>query len=370
MMYFLIAFLVSSFVALIILLTEVWHYRHTHDHDVDGVQKFHDQPTPRIGGVAILAGLAAGCWWLGQQLPDTAPTFLLWWGLAVLPAFGGGLAEDLTKRVSPRDRLFMTFLAAAIAFYALDAALVRIGIGWFDTHILGLSAASLVLTVVMAGGVAHAVNIIDGFHGLMLGVAGITFAALGFVARSVGDVLLAQVAWTAIGALFGLFLFNFPRGRIFAGDGGSYLVGFVLATMSLLLVARNPGVSPWFPLLLLIYPVFETVFSIIRRWKTKAKIGQPDARHLHSLLYRRVVPRLPGYLPHRRNAMTSPLLWLLNSVNVVPSFFVWNSTAACMTWTALFVVVYLRLYHRLVRFRWLRSPTETEKYVARDVCNP
>ncbi len=58
---------------------------------------------------------------------------------------------------------------------------------------------------------------------------------------------------------------EFPRGHIFLGDGGAYLIGFMIAEISVLLVARNPSVSPWFPLLLSFYPIFETFFQFIEK---------------------------------------------------------------------------------------------------------
>ena len=103
---------------------------------------------------------------------------------------------------------------------------------------------------------------------------------------------------------------NYPRGRIFLGDGGAYLVGLVLAVLSVLLVHRNSGVSPWFPLVLLAYPIWETLFSMYRRKARGHSTGRADALHLHSLVYRRVV-RWRGFAGKpsdyvTRNSIASP----------------------------------------------------------------
>ncbi|MGR6800563.1 hypothetical protein ACU6QG_00180, partial [Aeromonas veronii] len=81
------------------------------------------------------------------------------------------------------------------------------------------------------------------------------------VAYQVGDTTLALWALAGVGAAMGFFVWNFPNGLVFLGDGGAYFLGFYLAEIGILLIARNPQVSPLFPLMVCIYPVFETVFS-------------------------------------------------------------------------------------------------------------
>src|SRR5258707_10042434 len=92
-----------------------------------------------------------------------------------------------------------------------------------------------------------------------------------------------------LGAGLEFMAWNYPKGKIFLGDGGAYLLGFWLAELAVLLVARNPDVSPWFPLLLLVYPIFETLFSIYRRCFLHGRSsGDADALHFHQLIYKRL----------------------------------------------------------------------------------
>ncbi|MBV8046602.1 MAG: glycosyl transferase, partial [Paludibacterium sp.] len=159
----------------------------------------------------------------------------------------------------------------------------------------------------------------------------------------------------------GFLLLNYPRGLIFAGDGGAYLMGFLIAELSVLLVARNPLVSPWFPLLLVIYPVFETLFSIYRRkFLQDRAIGYPDALHLHSVIYRRLVRWMVGSheAKHltRRNSMTAPYLWVLASLSIAPAMLFWHNTTILMICVLLFIALYISLYRMIIRFktpRWL-----------------
>jgi UDP-N-acetylmuramyl pentapeptide phosphotransferase/UDP-N-acetylglucosamine-1-phosphate transferase len=330
-----------------------------HDHDLDGPQKFHARPVPRIGGLAIVAGVTAGCMALSVTLPGSAALSM---GLlfCAAPAFLAGLAEDLTKRVRPALRLAFTGLAAALAFWFIDAAIARTSIPGLDT-LVSHRAGSLLITVFVVAGMANAVNIIDGFNGLASMCSVMMLLSITYVSFHVGDPLLGWLALAGAGAVLGFFVLNFPAGLIFLGDGGAYFLGFYVAELAILLLHRNPGVSPMFPLLLWIYPVFETLFSIYRRkWLRGRPVGMPDGAHLHSLIYRRIMRWAAGERSAReltrRNSMTSPYLWMLCSTAVVPAALWYDSTAVQAAFIALFSLTYVVLYWRIVRFkapRWL-----------------
>jgi UDP-N-acetylmuramyl pentapeptide phosphotransferase/UDP-N-acetylglucosamine-1-phosphate transferase len=189
----------------------------------------------------------------------------------------------------------------------------------------------------------------------------IMLIGLAYVAFAVDDRLIALLALTGVGATLGFFVWNFPAGLVFLGDGGAYFLGFYVAELAILLLHRNPAVSPMFPLLLCIYPVFETLFSIYRRkWLRGAPVGMPDGAHLHSLIYRRFLRWAAGDRSAReltrRNSMTSPYLWMLCSLSVVPAVLWFDSTPIQAGVIFLFGACYVLLYWRIVRFkapRWL-----------------
>ena len=163
------------------------------------------------------------------------------------------------------------------------------------------------------------------------------------------------------GATVGFLLWNYPKGLIFAGDGGAYLWGMVLGICSIQLVQRHPMVSPWFPILLLIYPTWETLFSMYRKVARGQSPSLADALHFHQLIYRRVVRQVFHDDTARRmltrNNRTSPWLWGFTILTVVPAVLFWRSTAILAAFTLLFIVSYLWAYHSIVRFRmqrWLR----------------
>lgn len=355
MLIVLTGFLASWGVTLLIVRFNHVHARFSADHDLDGVQKFHSRPTPRVGGIALMLGLCAAVFraWFDMSA-DTflAASMLL---ICALPAFGGGVVEDLTKKVGVLHRLGLTAFSAALGFWLLDAGLRDVDLPLIDS-LLVFAPVSFLFTCFAVAGVANSINLIDGYNGLASMVSMLIFGALAYVGYHVGDMLVLLAALAMLGSLLGFFVWNYPRGKIFLGDGGAYLIGFMIGEVSVLLLVRNPQVSAWFPLLLVFYPVFETLFTIYRRMVIrKTSPGQPDAVHMHQMVYMRLVRwAIYSKCPDEktmRNSMTSPYLWLLCSLSVIPAVVFWRSEAVLQICVFGFVLVYVMLYQSLVRFR-------------------
>jgi UDP-N-acetylmuramyl pentapeptide phosphotransferase/UDP-N-acetylglucosamine-1-phosphate transferase len=354
-----IGFLVSLLITLLIVRYAHLHAPMSNDMDLSGVQKFHAQPVPRIGGVGILLGLLLSGLQLRWSYPAVSNGILL---IAVcgLPAFLSGLIEDLTKRVSPMTRLLATMAAALLAWWALDIRITRIDIGLVDP-LLAFALVGVPLTVFAVAGLANAVNIIDGFNGLAAMVAFMMFVSLAYVAFQVSDPIVLSASLTMMGAILGFFIWNYPAGLIFLGDGGAYFLGFMLGELSIMLVARNPSVSAWYPVLLAMYPIFETCFSIYRkRFVRGMSPGIPDGVHLHMLVYKRLMRWAVGARTAKeltqRNSLTSPYLWLLCLMAVIPATLFWRYTGVLVCFVVLFALLYVWLYVSIVRFKapkWL-----------------
>ncbi len=354
-----LSFLTSLVVTLLVVRSASSHERLSADFDITGPQKFHSRPVPRVGGVGMLVALVvSGCF---LQWHDHEASRALWLlVVAGLPAFVAGLAEDLTKTMSPRRRLFATAVSASLAVWLLDGIIRRTDIPLVDT-LITVSALAVVLSVFVVTGVANSINIIDGFNGLASMCVLIIVLALAYVAGEAGDVGLQDVAFALVGAVLGFFVWNFPVGLIFMGDGGAYFLGFLLAEVSILLLNRNAGVSPMFPLLLCAYPIFETIFTIYRRKFVRGvAVGAPDGIHLHTLIHRRLIRWDSGGTAERRqtarNSMTSPYLWVLCLSSVMPAVLWWNNTPILGAFLLLFMAGYTMLYWSIVRFRtpkWL-----------------
>jgi UDP-N-acetylmuramyl pentapeptide phosphotransferase/UDP-N-acetylglucosamine-1-phosphate transferase len=360
MTYFATCFLVGLFATLLIMRSSMRHSHLSADHDLSGPQKFHARPVPRVGGAGVMVAVFAGA--TIAEFNGSPAAHSMWLLLACsLPAFAAGIIEDLTKNVSPRRRLLATALSAALGFWLLDAMVARTEIPGLDP-LLKWTPLVLLLTVFIIAGTANAINIIDGFNGLASMCVLMMVLALSYVAYQVGDTFVFTAALITAGAVLGFFVWNFPAGLIFLGDGGAYLLGFLLGELCILLVHRNAAVSPMFPLLLCAYPVFETIFTMYRRKFVRGvATGAPDGIHLHTLIHRRLVRWTLTNNPERRrltrrNSMTSPYLWLLCLMSIIPSVLWWNSTPILLGFMLTFMVSYIWLYSRIVRFktpRWM-----------------
>jgi UDP-N-acetylmuramyl pentapeptide phosphotransferase/UDP-N-acetylglucosamine-1-phosphate transferase len=332
-------FLITLFTCLALIATQRWHGRFTHD-GLDGVQKFHRTPTPRIGGL----GVAAGYLVVWPLLP--APIRPIWAliGAAGLPALAAGLGEDLTRRVAVRPRLIATMgagvLFAVFTGYIMDHVSLP-GVDW----LLSFYVVALLFTGFAMGGVANAINIIDGFNGLAAGSLIIMFGAFAYVAHQVGDELVLSLALIYAALVLGFFIVNFPHGKLFLGDGGAYFAGFLLAGLGVLLPARNAEISAWTSILICAYPVIETLASMRRKARRDGhSVGQPDRVHFHMLAHRRYARRLAREARHLRNPATSLVTWLLPLLTAVLAGIGYDSVLVCAFFFFLTVAIYGQLY--------------------------
>jgi UDP-N-acetylmuramyl pentapeptide phosphotransferase/UDP-N-acetylglucosamine-1-phosphate transferase len=356
----------ASFAAcLLIVLSQKWHGSLSHDHDLDGVQKVHTTAVPRIGGVGVVAGLVLGflCFEHLLSAPSNALSsreiFLLL--AAGVPAFVAGIVEDITKRVSVKARLAATALSAIIASALLGATVTELDLWGVDTLLALTPFAVLVTAVVVAGG-SNAINIIDGFNGLSGSTIVIMAAGLAAVGFQHGDAVVLALGALGIGATLGFLAVNYPQGRLFLGDGGAYFLGFWVSEMAVLLLVRNPSVNAWQVLAICAYPVIEVLFSMYRR-KVIQKVspGAPDALHLHTLVFRRLVfrhVRQDAARPWKRNAAVACVIAPAVAVCVAASVLLGASAPVSLIIVVAQAALYILMYGRLVRGRWVLGPVD------------
>ena len=322
------------------------HNKLTGDHDIGGVQKFHTISVPRIGGVIIFLGISVGIlvrYFSPDKFAFDVGSQLL---LAAIPAFLGGLAEDLTKKVGVKTRLILTALSAGLAGFLLSTWLTDIQVIGID-YLLAIPVISIVFTCFAVTGVANSFNLIDGFNGLASVVSMMILLAIAYVAFKVRDYGILLSSFAAIGAIAGFVFWNYPKGAIFLGE------------LCVLLVSRNSSVSKWFPVLICIYPIFETLFTIYRRLIKRLHPGRPDANHLPQMIFRRIVSNPSNDSVSqlvKDNSKTSPFLWVLTSLTIMPAILFWQIKWALQLATILFCLTYVWLYWAIIRFKtpsWL-----------------
>ncbi len=342
--------------------------RHAEDYGADKPQRFHRGAVPRLGGVGMLLG-----WVTGLTFATVLPRIGVYLGVSVdVPTYFGmlgvvclavlvGFAEDMTQKVSVRWRLLLSAAAGMVAVGWLGISITRLGWPVVDAWWAAWPWLGMALAVFAIMGLTHAFNIIDGYNGLAGSVAVMIGLALAHISLQVGDRQLAALSLCLVASTMGFLFWNYPRGLIFAGDGGAYLWGVVIALISILLVQRHPQVSPWFVVLLLIYPVWETLFSVYRKMVRGDSPSMADALHLHQLIYRRLVRAMFEDEDLRvilnRNNRTTPYLLAFALLSVAPAVFFWTNTWLLLFFTLLFGVAYVAAYLMIVRFKtpdWLK----------------
>ena len=331
------------------------HEHFSADSDFAGPQKFHTTAIPRIGGISIAVGLFVAT--LFRLKNASSPPIEMILLVCAIPTFAIGLTEDLTKKVSVRLRLFFTAIAAALAVYLVPLQITSLDIPYLDM-LFTLPIVGAVLTIFAITGLTNAYNIIDGFNGLASMVGVITLLAIAYIGFVLVDPLIIHLSLIMAAAILGFFIWNYPRGLIFLGDGGAYFIGFWIASLSILLTYRHQEVSPWFALLINGYPIVETLFTIYRRriHQKKSQV-QPDGIHFHTLVYRRILmDNHQDKDVFSANARTAPYFWVLAGMGIAPAVLWWQSTPILMGACLLFTATYIWLYTSIVKFktpRWL-----------------
>ena len=347
-----ISFFTSFIFSLLLLRYSHWHGHISFDHDKDGVQKFHSFDTPRIGGLPIFLGIvfSVAVQFIQELSFSNVGVILI---LSSLPVFILGLLEDTTKKISASYRLLAAFFSAFLACYFLNVWLTNVQFMNMD-FLLKILPISVFFTCFSVTGVTHSINLIDGFHGIASMIGILILSAIVYVAFKVSDITIVMLGISVIGAILGFFVLNYPRGLIFLGDSGAYLIGFWISLLSLLLVSRHEEVSNWFPLLLCFYPIFETIFTIFRRYFIKkTNPGLPDSLHLHQLIFKRVLRWIviDNDEKNKKNSMTAPYLWVLSLFSIIPAILFWKHHQILKIFAFVFSLCYLWLYLSIVRFR-------------------
>ena len=342
-----VGFVASLAICILLVLTKSWHGAFSMDAN-EGIQKFHSTPTPRIGGLAIITAL----WVAWLNAPAELKSLIGMFLLAGLPAFIFGLAEDITKRVSVLQRLLATMASGFLAWWLTDYALTRVDV-WGTDYLLSFTLVSILFTSFAVGGVANSINIIDGFNGLASTTSTLAFAAFALIAHQVGDAQLAAISLVLAACVWGFFWVNWPYGKIFLGDGGSYFVGFSLAWVAVMLIERNSQVSAFAALLICVHPVTEVLFSVYRRKIKKLHPGHPDRMHFHSLIKQRYVRRwFSGFSNDGRNSITGILVGLMTLTAGVLANLVYQSVLMSVSILLILMLGYVSIYARMVRYKW------------------
>ena len=342
LMSLIMTFGASVFFCALILATQSLHGRFTSPL-LNSVQRVHEGSVPRIGGLAIALAMpiAAFNFFASSEHP-----LLYNMMLASSPVFLFGLIEDCTGQVSVLIRLWAALLSGVLACFILQASLHSVGIGWLD-DLLANHMIAIAFTAFATAGIASSMNMLDGLNGLSTTVTMIVLAAMGLLAHQAGGSRdLIDIMLLIECAVLGFWLFNWPWGKLFLGDGGAYLLGFLLAWVAILLRQQHPQISAFALLNICAYPVIETCFSMVRRVGLKMHMGRPDQQHLHHqiLFYVKHQLRVPQRYANSLAGIASALLAIPGAIlGLIDS----HSTPWQIGYFALLCALYSLLYSAL-----------------------
>lgn len=340
-------FLLSIFFSTIILVTKKYHVRFTaKGHEGLSVQSSHKLATPRIGGIVILIVFGFGVLMTDEY---ELYSYVIVMGVSALPVFIGGLGEDIGLNVRPLFRLILSFASAAVAGLLFEIWIVHTSISALD-FFLAVPVLAALFTIFISGAFCHSINLIDGLHGLALGVSSIILLGLASISANVGDELMVKICLGGIACVSGVLIFNFPFGKLFLGDAGAYTIGHIITWIGIILLSRNSSVAPFSILLVFFWPVFEMTFSILRRLLRGKSVSMPDRLHFHQLVMRGMEILWLGR--HRRN-IANPLASLviisLSSIPVFVAQYTIDANWAAVCFFIFFFVFFFLLYEF---FKW------------------
>ena len=248
--------------------------------DLPGGRRINQLPVPRLGGLALFLGMLVPALAFLHTGRENRGILL---GAAI--AVTVGIIDDF------RGLPWFGKLAGQLA-----AAGVAVGFGiWVDRftfpfvgiHTLPASVG-IPLTILWIVAIMNMFNFLDGLDGLAAGVAAISGLTFSVIALSLGKVDAAILSAIVFGACVGFLRHNFYPARIFMGDSGALLLGFVLATVAVQgLLKTAATVALFFPLLVLAVPIVDTTFVVLRRIRHGEKVFEADQSHIHHRFLRR-----------------------------------------------------------------------------------
>ncbi|MGX7025473.1 glycosyltransferase family 4 protein [Vagococcus hydrophili] len=252
--------------------------------DKPNARRINKTPMPTAGGLAIYIAFSISVLFF---FPDLIPFnyslhLVISSGIVVLT----GLIDDIFE-LKPKQKLIGVTLAALYVCFVFDITVSTITLPHIG--LVPLEWLSYPITVLWILGLTNAINLVDGLDGLASGISMIaltTIGIVGYVASSTGAVKIQVplAIFILLMSVLGFFPFNFHPAKIFLGDTGALLLGFLISVLSIQGLKNATFITLITPLIILGVPITDTLFAMIRRWLNKRPISSADKMHLHHRL--------------------------------------------------------------------------------------
>ncbi len=331
------------------LVAYLWHkklYRKLGLKTYKAIQRIHSNETPRLGGFIFILSLASFVVFSNANESIQPLKIIL---ICLIPIIVIGLKEDIFNNVEPSIRLLALLFVGWLFRAQFTGPLPVLTDIPFIGKLLLLQGGISIFYILSMTAVANGMNLIDGVNGLCGAVALSILGALLFLSYKTSDELMLSTIFSVIVILMPFLILNYPYGRIFLGDLGAYCLGLTISMLTIILFGRHPEISSWAAVLILIYPVTEVIFTLLRRMFKGVPIYHPDSAHLHLKLFLFFRPQ-----PHYKkiaNALVTPVLsvlWLFPLLSIT-----WTYQKPFFIWIAiiLFIALYLAFYALIPSFQ-------------------
>lgn len=365
-MIFLSTLLISIFLTIVLVPLFGQMAHHYQLVDQPGERKVHKVPIPRVGGMAMALGAFVPIL-LWQWENAFVRTFLL--AAGILVAFG--VVDDL-RELRPGWKFLGQIAAALIVVLFGGVKIVSLG-GLLPAGTILPSWFAVPFTVFAIVGVTNAINLSDGLDGLAGGICLLSFSCLGYLAYLEGDAVVGFITLALIGGVFGFLRYNTYPASVFMGDTGSQLLGFSAVTLSLALTQESVTLSPVLPLLLLGFPILDTLTVMAVRIARGKSPFAADKNHFHH--------HLMGLGLHHTESVL--VIYVFQIVLVVGAFFLrfhsdWFLLSGYLVFSAAVLALFsisartgwsFRRWRPLLRgklyLKWLRDETRAICYLFR-----
>jgi len=293
----------------------------------------HSRPTSRLGGLAV-------CLSILTVMVINNEAWNVEIAISAFPIFVAGLMEDLGQSIRPKLRLTVGAFSAGLFVFFEHYYISEVGIEWVNLA-LSVTPISIALTVFCVVALINAMNFIDGINGLASGKTLMAAFALMWLSNAYNELNLTLLGTAIFSASLGLFMVNYPQGRIFLGDAGAYTLGFLLAVSLITLQNKQPEISAWSILLIIFWPIADMAHSIVRRRIGSQCSDRPDALHLHHVIMRSLVISSCGRISkHWANPLATAIILPMAALPVALGVVYNQSDNLCMILFLVFALLF------------------------------
>ncbi|EKN68562.1 MraY family glycosyltransferase [Schinkia azotoformans] len=299
--------------------------------DKPNQRKVHQRVMPRLGGLAIFISMVIG-FAIAQPFDDDIATWPILLGATIIVITG---VFDDRFEISPKVKLLGQILAAGVVIYG-GVQVESINLPLFEATI-EFGIFTIPFTLLWIVGITNAINLIDGLDGLAAGVSSIVLITISAMAMVMGNTFVVVMGTILLASTLGFLIYNFHPAKIFMGDTGALLLGFMISVFSILGFKSITVYSLILPIIILGVPISDTLFAIIRRIVNKKPLSAPDKSHLHHCLLRL------GF-SHRQTVL---IIYAMSAFFAIAAVMLSNSTL----WGATLIIAVVLLVTQLVAER-------------------